>query len=101
MHSRVLIRLLFLAAGLAAETIAQTVEELPLRGPLPPETPQSVEEVVYRHNGYDDHGFNRVVQKITVPTLTIYHPAKVGRRGAAMVVCPGCLVSDVASNREG
>ena len=75
---------------------AQTVEELPLRAPLPANTPQSTEEVVYRHNGYDDRGFNRVVQKISVPTLTVYHPAKAAHRGAAFIVCPGGGYSYVA-----
>lgn len=80
---------------------AQTVEELPLRAPLPANTPQSTEEVVYRHNGYDDRGFNRVVQKISVPTLTVYHPAKAAHRGAAFIVCPGGGYSYVAIDKEG
>jgi acetyl esterase/lipase len=80
---------------------AQTVEEIPLRAPLPSNTPPSIEEVVYRHNNYDDRGFNRVVQKVTVPTLTVYHPTGSARRGAAMVVCPGGGYSYVAIDREG
>lgn len=80
---------------------AQTVEELPLRAPLPANTPQSTEEVVYRHNGYDDRGFNRVVQKISVPTLTVFHPAKAAHRGAAFIVCPGGGYSYVAIDKEG
>ncbi len=85
----------------AARLTAQTVEEFPLRPPLPATTPQSTEEVIYRHNGYDDRGFNRVVQKITVPTLTVYHPAKTAHRGAAMVVCPGGGYTYVAIDKEG
>jgi acetyl esterase/lipase len=92
--------LIALLVGIARVT-AQTVEEFPLRAPLPATTPQSTEEVVYRHNGYDDRGFNRVVQKITVPTLTVYHPAKVAHRGAALVVCPGGGYSYVAIDKEG
>jgi acetyl esterase/lipase len=84
-----------------ARVSAQTVEEFPLRAPLPANTPQTTEEVVYRHNGYDERGFNRVVQKITVPTLTVYHPAKVAHRGAALVVCPGGGYSYVAIDKEG
>lgn len=80
---------------------AQTVEEIPLRPPLPANTPQAVEEVVYRFNNLDDRGFNRVVQKITVPTLTVYHPARTAHRGAAMVVCPGGGYTYVAIDREG
>ena len=91
---------LWAMAGVAA-TLAQTVEEFPLRPPLPSNTPQSVEEVVYRHNGYDDRGFNRVVQKVAVPTLTVYHPAQPAHRGAAFVVCPGGGYSYVAIDKEG
>jgi acetyl esterase/lipase len=80
---------------------AQIVEELPLLPPMPPTTAQSTEEVVYRHNNYDDHGFNRVVQKISVPTVTVYRPAKTAHRGAALIVCPGGGYSYVAIDREG
>jgi acetyl esterase/lipase len=80
---------------------AQTVEEFPLRGPLPANTPNTTEEVVYRHNGYDDRGFNRAIQKVTVPTLTVYRPAKVERRGAALIVCPGGGYSGLAIDKEG
>jgi acetyl esterase/lipase len=88
-------------AAIAAATSAQTVQELPLRPPLPANTPQATEEVVYRFNNLDDRGFNRVVQKITVPTLTVYHPAKIAHRGASLVVCPGGGYSYVAIDREG
>lgn len=92
--------LIAMLVGVAGVT-AQTVEEFPLRALLPANTPPTIEEVVYRHNGYDDRGFNRVVQKITVPTLTVYHPAKVAHRGAALVVCPGGGYSYVAIDKEG
>lgn len=85
----------------AARLAAQTIEEFPLRAPLPANTPQTTEEVVYRHNGYDDRGFNRVVQKITVPTLTVYHPAKAAHRGVTLIVCPGGGYSYVAIDKEG
>lgn len=85
----------------AATARAQTIEEIPLRAPLPANTPQATEEIVYRFNNLDDRGFNRVAQKITVPTLTVFHPAKVAHRGAAMVVCPGGGYSYVAFDREG
>ena len=81
--------LVFAAFVLAHVSVAQTVEEIPLRPPLPANTPQTTEEIVYRHNNYDDRGFNRAVQKITVPTLTVYHPAVAAHRRAAIVVCPG------------
>ena len=95
------LRLLLIGVASALAAVAHTVEEMPLRPGLPANTPPSTEEVVYRHNGYDDRGFNRAVQKITVPTLTVYHPAKTGHRGAALVVCPGGGYSYVAIDKEG
>lgn len=80
---------------------AQTVEELPLRAPLPRNSKQSIEQVIYRHNNYDDRGFNRVVQRIAVPTLTIYHPAKPDARRTTLIVCPGGGYTYVAIDREG
>lgn len=87
--------------GLGAMARAQSIEEFPIRAPLPSNTPQATEEIVYRFNGLDDRGFNRVAQKVTVPTLTVYHPAKTGHRGAAMIVCPGGGYSYVAFDKEG
>lgn len=96
-------RLLPWALGLFALSrgLAQSVEELPLRPPLPTNTPPATEEVVYRFNQVDDRGFDRVIQKIAVPTLTVYHPAKSAHRGAAIVMCPGGGYSYVAIDREG
>lgn len=95
---------ILIAAGLSLASTwlrAQTIEEIPLRAPLPGNTPPSTEEIVYRHNNYDDRGFNRVVQKVTVPTLTVYRPAKPDARGTALIVCPGGGYSYVAIDREG
>lgn len=100
MHLRTFIVAVF-SPWFASALLAQAVEELPLRPSVGSKAPQSVEEVVYRHNNYDDRGFNRVVQKITVPTLTVYRPAKVAHRGAALIVCPGGGYSYVAIDREG
>jgi len=94
-------RLLLLPLAAALSANAQTTEEIPLRAPRPANTPQATEEIVYRFNNLDDRGFNRVAQKITVPTLTVYHPAKVAHRGAALIVCPGGGYSYVAIDREG
>ncbi len=96
-----MLRSLVFWLGGAVALMAQTVEEVPLRAPLPAATPQATEEVIYRFNNLDDRGFNRVVQKITVPTLTVYHPAKAAHGGAAMVVCPGGGYTYVAIDREG
>jgi acetyl esterase/lipase len=92
---------LFLLTALAVSAPAQTIEEIPLGAKLPDKTPPATEEVVYRFNNLDDRGFNRVVQKISVPTLTVYHPAKPAHRGAAFVMCPGGGYTYVAIDREG
>ncbi|MDO8542284.1 MAG: alpha/beta hydrolase [Opitutaceae bacterium] len=90
-----------IVAASASYLSAQTVEELPLRPPLPANTAPTIEEVIYRHNNYDDRGFNRVVQKVTVPTLTVYRPARPEHRGAALIVCPGGGYGYIAMDREG
>jgi acetyl esterase/lipase len=96
-----LVLLPLIICSVAALGCAQTVEEIPLRAGPAAGTAPATEEVVYRFNNYDDAGFNRVIQKIAVPTLTVYHPAKPAHRGAAMVVCPGGGYSYVAIDREG
>lgn len=95
------LRWLLLVLPLASVVSAQSVEEIPLLPPSPASTPNATEEVVYRHNNYDDRGFNRVVQKISVPTLTVYHPKPGAKPGPALVVCPGGGYSYVAIDREG
>jgi acetyl esterase/lipase len=80
---------------------AQTIEEIPLRPPLPANPPPTTEEVVYRHNNYDDRGFNRVVQNVTVPTLHVYRPARPNPGGPALIVCPGGGYQYIAIDREG
>lgn len=87
--------------AIAACALGATIEEIPLRPPLPPDTPQTTEEVIYRHNNYDDRGFNRVVQKVTVPTLHVYHPPATGRPRPAVIVCPGGGYQYIAIDREG
>lgn len=90
-----------LASVSAGVAQAQTIEEFPLRAPLPANAAPTTEEVIYRHNGYDDRGFNRAIQKVSVPTLTVYRPAKIARRGAALIVCPGGGYSGLAIDKEG
>lgn len=95
------LRLLPFFLATAVAVAAQTMEEIPLRAALPANTAPTTEEVVYRHNGYDDRGFNRAVQKITVPTITVYHPANLAHRGAALIVCPGGAYTYVTIDKEG
>lgn len=87
--------------GLGAMSWAQMMEEIPLRTPAPAGAPGFVEEVTYRTGNYDDRGFNRTIQKIAVPTLTVYHPAQPGHRRAAVIMCPGGGYSAVVIDREG
>lgn len=104
MHAKLLntLRLSLALTALAAAVLrAQTVEEIPLRMPTAANTPNSTEEIVYRYNGYDDRGFNRVVQKVSFPTLTIYQPAPGVKKKAALIVCPGGGYAGLAIDKEG
>lgn len=80
---------------------AQTIEEIPVQLPLPANTPATTEEIVYRHNNLDDRGFNRSVRSVTVPTLTVYHPARISARGEAFIMCPGGGYGGIAIDIEG
>lgn len=93
--------ILLVVISLDRPTIAQTIEEIPLRLPLPASTRPTTEEVVYRHTNLDERGFNRSVRSVSVPTVTVYHPAKVGYRGAAFIMCPGGGYSGIAIDIEG
>jgi acetyl esterase/lipase len=90
-----------LLVALAGSAAAQTIEEIPILPPLPANTPAATEEVVYRHVNLDERGFNRSVRSVTVPTLTVYHPAKVGYGGAAFIMCPGGGYGGIAIDIEG
>ncbi len=64
--------------------------------------PASPPELIsFRSGNEDDLGFNRIVQDITVPTVTVYRPARPAHRGAALVVCPGGGYSMEVIDREG
>lgn len=88
-----------LCLSLAARAVAQTVEEFPLR-PLAG-GPPAVEEIAYRSNSLDDRGFNRAVQKVGQPSLTLYRPARSAHRNAAVIICPGGGYSYLTVDREG
>lgn len=93
---------LFVALAAAAARAAEPIiEEFPLRAPLPANTPPTTEEIVYRHTHLDDRGFNRAVQAVTVPTLTVYRPASPSARGVALIVCPGGGYGRIAIDIEG
>jgi acetyl esterase/lipase len=94
--------ILFVAlAAVAVRAAAPIIEEWPLRAPLPADTPQTTEEIIFRHTNLDDRGFNRAVQRVTVPTLTVYRPATPSPRGVALIVCPGGGYSRIAIDIEG
>lgn len=91
--------LLAIALSLTGGLLAQSVEEWPLR-PLTGQPPPA-EEISYRPQAPDDRGFNRVVQAIAVPTVTVYRPARPRVDRAALVVCPGGGYRYVVIDREG
>ncbi len=64
-------------------------------------TPAPPEQITYRLINPDDRGFNRLVEDVSVPTLTVYRPAKDLHRGAAVVICPGGGYRFLVIDREG
>ncbi len=90
---------LLLFVGAAAS--AQSLGEYPLYGEKLPGTDVPPEEVTYRAKALDDRGFNRVVQAISVPTLTVYLPETPRADRAAIVICPGGGYRYVVVDREG
>ncbi len=80
---------------------AQTQEEWPLRAGDPAGAVSPPEETTFQPRGLDDRGFNRVVRKVTEPTLTIYHPAQVAHRSAALLVIAGGGYDGIVIDREG
>ncbi len=101
---RPLFALLLAAAscGPGAWARAQSVEELLLRPPvIDAKATPLVEEISYRQSSYDERGFNRVIDQVAVPTLTVYRPEHPAHRGAAVVICPGGGYQYVVIDREG
>jgi acetyl esterase/lipase len=86
---------------LAAAHLTAQIEELPLRAAVAGAPDAPPEEISFRNGGFDDRGFNRVVRKISVPTLTVYHPAVVAHRGATCVVIAGGGYDGIVIDREG
>ena len=84
-----------------ASAISQSVEEFPIRQSAASAKVQGPEEILYRSNNLDDHGFNRIVKGVTVPTLTVYLPAPSRHRRAGLVVCPGGGYEQLAIDSEG
>src|SRR5512133_965032 len=72
-------------AVFSGAALAQSIEEYPLRPADPSAAVAPPEEISYRPGGLDDRGFNRVVRKVSVPTVTVYHSARAAHRGAAFV----------------
>lgn len=70
--------------------------EQPANSPLSPP-----EQITYRTWGLDDRSFNRLVENVSVPTVTVYQPAKNLHRGVAVVICPGGGYRFVVVDREG
>ena len=85
----------------AVRTVAQSVEEYPLWPAKETTAVAEPEQITYQPQGLDDRGFNRVVRNVSVPTLTVYHPAQAAHRGAALVVIPGGAYHGIVIDREG
>lgn len=91
--------MLALSAG-SAHAQSATEYRLYDEGPRPAEE-SPPEQVTYRPTNLDDRGFNRVLEDISVPTLTVYHPAQPRPDRAAFVLCPGGGYRYVVMDREG
>ena len=85
----------------AARLVAQRVEEYLLRPSGPKATEAPPEEITYRLSGLDDRGFNRVVRRVSAPTLTVYHPEAASNRGEALVAIAGGGYHGIVIDREG
>lgn len=59
------------------------------------------EEMIYIPKKLDDAGFNRIVTKVTRPTLMVYRPEPPRDTGVAMVVCPGGGYASLVIDQEG
>lgn len=97
-------RVLLFAAPMmafAVQLTAQTTEEWLLRPGDPSAVVAAPEETTYQPRGLDERGFNRVVRKISVPTLTVYHPASQAHRGAALLAIAGGGYEGIVIDREG
>lgn len=80
---------------------SQTVEFL-LADPMKPSGSADLEEkVLFRQIDLDDHGFNRVIQNTSVPTLTVYFPEPSSLNRTAVIICPGGGYGGVVIDREG
>lgn len=86
---------------MGVRTVAQSVEEYPLWPAKETTAVADPEQITYQPRGLDERGFNRVVRNVSVPTLTIYHPARPAHRGAAFVVIPGGAYHGIVIDREG
>lgn len=85
----------------AGQFKAQSIEEYPLRPSDLAATNAPPEETSFRPSGLDDRGFNRVIRRVTVPTLTVYRPAQRASPGAALIAIPGGGYEGIVIDREG
>ena len=92
------------ALGLAAggSCPGQTVREYLLRPDIAPAKDAPAEEMIYIPTKLDDAGFNRVITKVSRPTVMVYRPVPSAETdGTAMVVCPGGGYASLVIDREG
>jgi endo-1,4-beta-xylanase len=57
------------------------------------------EKVVNRAHDQNAFGLNRSISQVTVPTVTVYLPAR--RKAAAVVICPGGGFTRIVIDKEG
>ena len=81
--------------------LAQEMREFLLYPEIAPQKDAPPEEMIYIPVKLDELGFNRVVSKISRPTLMVYRPEPAKDRGIALVVCPGGGYASLVIDREG
>jgi len=90
-----------MALTCASSLVVRASTEYPLYPIATDQAEAPPEEVIYRVKNLDDRGFNRVVQAISQPTLTVYRPEQPRADRAALVICPGGGYRYVVVDREG
>lgn len=87
----------FIATGVNGHA----VQEWLLYPEVPPQKDTPAEEMVYIPSKLDDAGFNRVVTKVSRPTVMVYRPEPALNRGVGLVVYPGGGYASLVIDREG
>jgi acetyl esterase/lipase len=81
--------------------LAYEMREFLLYPEVTPQKDAPPEEMIYIPVKLDELGFNRVVSKVSRPTLMVYRPDPSKDRGISLVVCPGGGYASLVIDREG